>query len=112
MSAMKRPIFTYSILAAAVVAQNLAVGYDGNLAAAGTAMLGMSTTESEVGVMLAVDVQGTSICTSGAAFAKGDDLEVGSNGQLITQTTGVVVARALEAATAANEFCEIMLLPK
>ena len=111
MPATKYSVLTLSIAAAAAIAENQAVGYDGNVAAAGAAMKGLAISDAAAGEQVGVDVLGTSIAIAGGAIAEGDELEVGAGGQLVTLAAGVSVARALQAAGAAGEPIEVMLLP-
>lgn len=108
----KHVLYTLSVAAAAAFNADLAVGFDGNLAGAGLAMKGIADVDAEAGVLLTVDVMGTSVCTAGAAFAKDVELEVGAGGKLVAKTTGIVVARSLEAATGDGDKVEVLLLPK
>jgi len=108
----KRVLYTLTVVAAANFAANLAVGFDGALASAGAPIKGMADVDGETGVPLTVDVMGSSIATAGAAFVKDAELEVGAAGKLITKTTGIAVARSLEAATADGDKVEVLLLPK
>jgi len=111
MPANKYSILTLPVLAAAVIAENLAIGQDGNLATAAGKMFGISTELSEVGVQLPVDVLGTTVATAGAVVAKDADLEVGAGGKLVTKAAGIVVARAMQAAGADGDKIEVLLLP-
>ena len=108
----KHVLMTLSVMATAAFVADRAVGYDGSLASEGSAMQGIADTDAEVGDMLAVDVLGSSVCTAGAAFAKGAELQVGTAGKLITKAGGIGVARALEAAVADGDKVEVFLLPK
>lgn len=112
MPALKISILTLSVLAIATVTENLAIGYDGDVASAAGAMKGINTFDVVSGEQASVDVLGTSIATAGAAIADGAELEVGANGKLVTKTAGVVVARALQPASADGDLLEVFLLPK
>lgn len=108
----KNVLYALPVMAIASFSADLAVGFDGALASAGSAMKGIADVDGETGVMLTVDVMGTSVCTAGAAFAKDAELEVGAGGKLVTKAAGIVVARSLEAATADGDKVEVLLLPK
>lgn len=112
MPATKISILTLSIAAIAAITETRAVGFDGGVPAAGAAMKGLAISDAAIGEQVGVDVLGTSIATAGGAFAKGAELEVGAAGKLVAKTTGVVVARAEQAAAADGDKVEVFLLPK
>lgn len=59
-----------------------------------------------------VAYNGVSKGVAGAAFAAGADLMTNASGQFVTATTGnAIVARATEAATAANNIVGILVQP-
>lgn len=111
MPATKYSLLTLSIAAAAALAENQAVGYDGNVATAAAAMKGLATSDAAAGEQVGVDVLGTSIAIAGGVVADGAALEVGAGGKLVTLAAGVEVARALQAAGADGDLIEVMLLP-
>lgn len=110
MSALKIPVLTLTVLTTAVIAEGQAVGYDGDVAAAGAAMRGLAATDAADGDHLAVDVLGTGIAIAGASIAEGTALEVGASGRLIVKNSGVLVARALTAGES-GERIEVLLIP-
>jgi hypothetical protein len=62
--------------------------------------------------VIPVDVLGTTIVQSGAAFAAGATLKSNADGKAITwATAGAKVALALQAAGGADEFVEVLLIP-
>jgi len=111
-SQSKRAIFTMTVLSLALIEANRAVGFDGNYAGAGTAMLGASDAKAlAAGEELALDVLGTSTLEAGGAIVAGALVEVGANGKFVTKAAGIAVARALSATTATGELFEALLLP-
>lgn len=112
MPASKAPLMTLSVGAAAAITEFRAVDYDGTVPAAGTAMFGLATTDAAIDEQVAADVMGTSVAEVGGAVALKAELEVGAGGKLVTQTTGVVVAKAMQAAGADGDQIEVFLLPK
>lgn len=113
MPATKISILTLSVAAAALLVSNRAVGQDGNYAGAGLKCFGFTTEDAEaVGAQTPVDTLGTTIAEVGAAVALDANLEVGATGKLITATTGVVVAKAMQAAGADGDKIEVFILPK
>jgi len=109
-TASKRPTLTLSAIAATDVTIYSPLTYAAGIAAAGVAVYGFAITDAAAGSAVGIDVQGTTIAISGAAIANGAQLEVGSNGRLITHNTGVAVARALSAVPAAGIAFEVLLL--
>lgn len=105
-------ILTLTVAATAAVATNRFVTPMGAYPAAATKGLGVARTGAAVGELLAVDVLGTSVAEAGGAFAKDDALQLDATGRAIKQTgAGIPVARALEAASAAGAFVEVLLTP-
>lgn len=85
------------------------VGVDNALAGAGDNTIGVSQfyandEDSAVTIIGAMPVE------SGAAIAAGDLIESDATGRAITRTTGAIVARALQPATAAGEFVLCLLI--
>jgi hypothetical protein len=58
-----------------------------------------------------VGLLGVSKAVAGAAISAGVLLQCDTNGRVVTYTSGAVVGRAIEAATAANQIITIALLP-
>ncbi len=84
----------------------------GALAGAGANTLGVVRSAGDSGARVATDVLGTAVIEAGAAIAAGDTLKTDSTGRGITwATSGAKVALALEAAGAAGEFIEVLLIP-
>jgi hypothetical protein len=105
-----RSLFTLPVTAGAPVLAERAVGADGQHAAAGGRMLGIARSGAATGEKFPVDVIGSAIATAGDVVWPGDELQVGSDGKLVTRTTGVGVALALGTARDGDRF-EVLLLP-
>ena len=103
-------ILTLTEVAAATITEGQAVAVGGTVAAAGGNALGIAGADASAGESVPVVVLGTAQATAGAAVSKGAALEVNGSGQLITATTGTVVGRALEAASAAGDTIEVLLI--
>lgn len=109
--AQKITILSLTARSTGAILKKRAVTYAGAQAGAGVTILGIADFgATAAGQDVTVDVIGTSIATSGAAFAVGTALETDASGRLITRSAGVTVARALEAATAADQLIEVLLL--
>lgn len=111
MPAQKIPVLTLSVVASAAHPENLAVTAAGALPGAGAKILGITTELAVSGKHVPIDVLGTTIATAGAAVAFDAELEATAAGKLITKSTGVVVARALQAAAADGDKFEVLLVP-
>lgn len=111
MPAQKIPLLTLSVAAAAAHPEFLAVTAAGALPGAGAKILGITTELAVSGKQVPIDVLGTTVATAGAAVALDAELEATAAGKLITATTGVVVARALQAAAADGDKFEVLLTP-
>jgi hypothetical protein len=106
-----------SLLALAVtlsgtVAANRFLTPLGAQAGAGVNTLGVARTAGVSADKITVDALGTAIVEAGAAVAAGDTLKTDSTGRGITwATSGAKVAIALQAAGAAGEFIEVLMIP-
>lgn len=100
---------TTSVKAAVDLVKQRAIGFDGNYAAAGGQMYGVSQADTKAGEQTPIDVVGELILQSGGAFAVGGAVEVGANGKVVAQTTGVIVGYAIDAAAGADEFPRILV---
>lgn len=107
----KIPLLTLAVIAAAALATERMVGRDGNYATAAENTFGMTNTSGEIGDRVPVDVAGTTIATAGGAFDDGDYLQVGTDGKLVVQSTGIAVAQALQDAGADGDRVEVLLIP-
>jgi hypothetical protein len=94
----------------AVAACRFVTPLGAQVAADGNA-IGVSRVTAAIGEQMPVDVQGTAVVEAGAAIAKGATCKVDASGRAITWiTSGARVAIALEAATAAGQFIEVLLM--
>ena len=74
--------------------------------------LGVTRSTGAVAEKVTVDVLGTVIVESGAAVAAGTTVKSDSTGRAIAWvTSGAKVGLALEAATAAGQWIEVLLVP-
>ena len=107
----KISVLTLAVVAAASLAAERFVGADGNYPAAGGAVFGVTNTGGAAGERGPVDVMGTSIATPGAEIDVDELLQADAQGKLVPQTTGVAVAKAMQAAGADGDRIEVLLLP-
>lgn len=110
----KIALLTLTVMAAGTVAPHRFVGFAGTqLTAIGAQALGVSTFEAVANDDLAVDVIGTTVVESGGLIAVGDALVSDAQGRAIEDPavgTEVVLAYALDGASAAGEFIEVLLV--
>ena len=107
----KISLLPLAIAAAAAITAERFITVTGAVATAGGNAVGVATTNAAIGDYVSTDVIGTSVVTAGAAIVKGVAIEVGAGGKAITKSSGVTVARALQAATADGERIEVLLIP-
>jgi hypothetical protein len=105
-------VLSLPITLTGTVATNRFVTVAGAQAGADANTFAVSRVAGVSGDKITGDVLGTATITSGAAFSKGDTLKSDANGKAITwATSGAKVALALEAATAADQLIEVLLIP-
>jgi len=105
---------TLTVAAAGVLAANRFVTQAGAYPAAGAAGFGVTRSSAEAaGDLVPVDINGTGIAEAGAAFAKDVPLMLDATGRVVLLTVGAKspVGRSMEAATAAGDLVEILLVP-
>jgi len=105
---------TLTIAAAAALAANRFVTQAGGYPNAGAAAFGVTrTSAAAAGDLVPVDVHGTAIVEAGAAITKDAPLMVDASGRAVP-LSGVgksPVGRSMDAATAAGELIEVLLVP-
>ena len=106
-------LLTLTVIATAAVAGCRCVTQAGTYAAAGGVVYGVTRTPGSVGDPIPVDILGTTIVEAGAAITKDAALMVDATGRVVPLSGAgkSPVARAQEAATAAGEFIEVLLVP-
>lgn len=111
MSAQNISLLTLTLAAAGAVAANRFVTPVGTQAGADANTIGVSRTAAALGEKFPVDAIGTAVVESGAAVAAGATLKSDADGKAITWAVGgAKVAIALQAAGAAGELFEVMLV--
>ena len=112
MSAQSIALLTLPLVLASACAAQRFVTAAGEPAGADDNTLGVTRTSGAAFDAVPVDVLGTSVVQAGAAIAKGDTLKADADGCAITwATNGAKVAIALQAASAAGQPIEVLLLP-
>lgn len=111
MSAQNISLLTLTIALTGTVAACRFVTPTGTMTGADGNAIGVSRAAGVSGDKIPVDIDGTAIIEAGAAFAVGATLKADATGRAITWvTSGGKVAIALDAATAAGQFVEVLLI--
>lgn len=110
MSQQSISLLALAVMATSAIAAQRFVTPAGAQAGAGANTLGVSRTAAVIGERVTNDVIGTAVVQTGAAVAAGATLQSDANGKAITWASGARVAVALEAATAADQFIEVLLI--
>lgn len=111
MSRQSFPIFTLPVTATAILLAERFVTAAGTLPAADANVLGVARSAAAIGDKVSVDVIGTAIVEAGAAVAAGATLKTDNQGRAITwATAGAKVGLALQAASAAGDLIEVLLI--
>ena len=111
MSKQNTPLLALTKTASATIAANRFVTFAGAQVGADANALGVCRQAAVSGDSITVDVLGTAVVESGAAITAGDTLKSDSTGRAITwATSGAKIGLALQAATAAGQFIEVLLI--
>ncbi len=84
--------------------------YAGAQAGAAANTVGVARFAATTGQPVAVDVIGTAQVEAGAAITAGALIETDAQGRAITRSAGPIVGRALQAASGAGAFIEVLLI--
>jgi len=103
-------LLTQGIIAQAVIAKNQPITKTGTVAAAGGTCIGFSQTSAAIGERFSVTVLGSGIGVAGGTIAVNAALQVGANGTVITQATGAIIGRAMNAAVL-GDHVEVFIAP-
>lgn len=99
-------------IAAGTIANSRFVTPGGAQAGADANTLGVCRQDAVANDKITVDVLGTAIVEAGAAVSAGATVKSDASGRAITwATSGAKVGLALEAATAAGQMIEVLLIP-
>ncbi len=111
MSKQSRCIQTLPVIAAVALTANRFVSPTGGLPAAGGNTLGVALSDTAQGDACPVERLGTAKVVASAPIAKGGGIEALDDGRAAPLDEGVLVARALEAATVAGQIIEAAMIP-
>lgn len=105
-------LLAHPLLLTTAVAANRFVTPAGALAGADLNTLGVARTAGNIGERVTTDMIGTAVVEAGAAVAAMSTVKSDASGRAIVwATAGAKVGLALEAATAAGQFIEVLLIP-
>lgn len=104
------PLLTLTVIASATVAASRFVTQDGAYPSAGAKGHGVTRSSGVSGDLIPVDVLGTAIVEAGGTVAKDAALELDATGRVVTKSTGVAVAKAMEAGVVGG-LIEVLLIP-
>lgn len=110
MSRQNIPLLTTTQTATEAITADRFAAYTGAPPAAAGNTAGVARSSAAIGEKYPVDVVGTAIVEASAAIALGAAIETLADGRAVTKSTGITVARALQAATAAGQFIEVLLI--
>lgn len=106
----EQPILITSITAAGADLSRLRfVGFDGAVATAAAAALGVCNADTLLGNQAPVGVIGVFLVEAGGAISAGGDIEVGAGGKAVAFSAGKVVAQAFDAAAADGDVIRVLL---
>ncbi len=112
MSHQSFPLLTLPLLLTAAVGAERFVTATGTLTGAAAGAIGVTRSSGVAGERVSTDVLGTAVVAAGAAIAVGDTLKSDAAGRAIPRAgAGTALAVALQAATAADERIEVLLIP-
>lgn len=105
------PVLGLTVRATAVIPAQRFVTLAGIVTGADLNSVGVSRTAAAIGELMTVDVLGTAVVETGAAVTLNATVKSDATGRAINwATAGAKVAIALEAATAAGQFIEVLLV--
>lgn len=106
-----KPVLVRSFQASVALTRNRFITATGAVPAAGGNAIGIAATNAAIGEMVAVTMLGPEGVEAGGAIAVGAAIESDAQGRAVARTTGVAIARALTAASAAGQLIEVALIP-
>lgn len=112
MGTQMNPVLTLTVAATGTIAANRFITPGGAQAGAGENTLGVAATAAVSGNKIPAAILGTTTVESGAAVTAAATVKSDASGRAIDwATSGAKVGIALEAATAAGQFIEVLLIP-
>ena len=107
----KTQLLTLTVMATAAITANTFISWSGTAPFAGDNPMGVACTDAQIGDAVACDVFGTTLVRAAGPIGINELIEVASGGRAAGLSSGIPVARALQAAAAADDLIEVLLLP-
>lgn len=111
MSHQSISVLALPVTLSGTVAANRFVTPAGAQATAGVNTLGVARSAGASGEKITADVLGTAVVEAGAAVAANATVAADASGRAITWASGAKVGLALQAASGAGVFIEVLLVP-
>lgn len=99
---------TSTIMALATLTALHFVGFDGNIATAGSKAMGICEADTDAGQACPVNIDGVLLITAGGVIAVGEEVEVGADGKAVALAGGKSNGYALDPATHDGEVIRIV----
>lgn len=106
----QRPLLELPLIAPAAVTKQRFVKYDGAQAGNGDVAAGVADYDAAAGKQYSAIALGTAKVEAGAAIALGQDVQSDAQGRAIPKAAGALNGRALQAASAAGQVIEVLLI--
>ena len=106
----EQPILITSIQAAANLAKNLFIGFDGDICANGAKALGVCNTESDELEQAPITSKGIALVTTGDTVAAGDKVQSNAEGKAVTFASGEANGFAMDTSSGADELIRVLLV--
>ena len=112
MSAQSTSLLALPVVATGAITAARFVTPAGAVAGADANTLGVARNAAAVGERFSVDALGTAVVEAGAAVSSGATVKSDASGRAIAwASSGAKVGLAIEAATAAGQMIEVLLIP-
>lgn len=111
MSQQSIAILSLPVPATGTIVANRFITHAGAQTGAAARALGVARYAGVSGDMILSDVLGTAVVEAGAAIAAGAQVESDSSGRAVTKSAGATLGAALQAASAAGDLIEVLLIP-
>ncbi len=111
MSQQANGIYPVTVKATAALTANRFTTFAGAVPATTANALGVTRQTAAIGDAVTVDFLGSAIVEAGAAIAAGATVNSDATGRAITWASGAKLGLALQAASAAGAFIEVLLIP-
>lgn len=104
-------ILNETITAAGTIGKNRFIGFDGNYPTAAGSAFGIVHFDALSSDPVAVTTLGVYPVYAAGAIAVGAEVEMASDGKVLTKTAGVTVGRARQESTGDGDLIEVFIIP-